>query len=292
MQRTLHIMFLVLVFCSLSLAQAADQWSAVAKKLGKEGKLSGEVYKVSFPRTDLHVRKGDTTIQPALALGSWAAFHKEGAVTVVDGDLVLLTQEMNPVISALQAGGLRITGIHNHLIGENPRLMYVHFFGVNNNAEQLADAVHSALGKTATPMSAAKSPAKKQQSKPAWQATLEKELRSTGTANGEVVSFNFARPEAVQMEGHDMPGAMGMATAINFQPSPKGVAATGDFVLISSEVNPVIRALRDNGIEVEALHNHLLDDTPDLFFVHFWGEGTPEQVAKGLRQALDKVKTK
>ncbi|HTK95636.1 MAG TPA: DUF1259 domain-containing protein [Terriglobales bacterium] len=256
----------------------------VAKALGREGKAQDGVYKVSFPRSDLNISIGGTKLQPALALGSWAAFRMEGSDAVTDGDLVLTTAEVNPVISALQRSGIDVTGVHNHLIGETPRVMYVHFFG-KGDAAKLAQGLHDALAATRTPMGPAPAP------KPADlgfdQKKIEGTLGKSGAANGKVLAFSFARPHPIAMRGAQLSPPMGMATAINFQQSPKGVAATGDFVVDANQVNGVIKALRAADIAVTAVHNHLLEAEPETVFIHFWAEGPADQVAQGLKAALD-----
>lgn len=284
--RTTLVVVLAVLLAAAAGAQGAPgaSWDMVAKALGREGKAQDGVYKVSFPRSDLNVSIGGTKLQPALALGSWAAFRMEGSDAVTDGDLVLTTAEVNPVISALQRSGIDVTGVHNHLIGETPRVMYVHFFG-KDDAAKLAQGLHDALAATRTPMGPAPAP------KPADlgfdQKKIEGTLGKSGAANGKVLAFSFARPHPIAMRGAQLTPPMGMATAINFQQSPKGVAATGDFVVDANQVNGVIKALRAADIEVTAVHNHLLEAEPETVFIHFWAEGPADQVAQGLKTALD-----
>jgi hypothetical protein len=276
---------LLLLLCIASFCQSttADEWAAVPKALGKSGKLQDGVYKVSFPRTDLDVHIGATKVEPGAGLGSWIAFRKTSTGAITDGDLVLLSGEVNPVISALQAGGFEVTAIHNHLIGEEPQVMYVHFFG-HGDLANLLSALKSALAQT-------KTPAGETASRPTQvfhdQKVIETALGKAGTVNGNVLAFGFARPHPISMHKEMLPPPMGMATAINFQPSQQGVAATGDFVLKESEVAGVVSALRKGNILVTAMHNHLLDDEPRMVFVHFWAEGPAESVAKSLRVAVD-----
>jgi uncharacterized protein DUF1259 len=275
------------VAASAQSAPAAGPWEGVAQALGRAGTLAGGVYKVGFPRRDLTVTVGDTRVETALALGGWAAFRMDGNDAVTDGDLVLTTDEVNPVLSALQANGLDVTAVHNHLLGESPRVMYVHFFG-RGDAVKLAQALRAALAETKTPLGPA--PAAKPAPLGFDPQPVERILGKPGTPNGAVLSFGFARPHIIAMRGAELPPAMGMATAINFQASPKGVAATGDFVLDANQVNAVIKALRAGGVEVTAVHNHLLEGAPETVFIHFWAEGPAEQVAGALRRALDAAK--
>ena len=276
--------FVWVLFSSAAFAQGDAEWAAAAKALGRAVKLQDCIYKVSFPRTDLKVRMGTTWLEPAAGLGSWMAFRKSENGVVTDGDLVLTADEVNPVVSALLDGGLEVTAIHNHLIGEEPQVMYVHFFG-RGQLRSLSQALKEGLSKTKTPVGAV---AAVNQNPPfAKQKEIEQTLGKSGTVNGKVLAFSFPRSKAITMHHQMLPPAMGMATAMNFQPSPKGVAATGDFVLLDHEVDATVKSLRKDGIMVTAMHNHLLDDEPRMVFVHFWAEGGAENVASGLRRALD-----
>jgi hypothetical protein len=268
--------------------QSESDWAAVPKTLGKAGKAQDGIYKVSFPRSDLDVHIGQTKVEAAAGLGSWMAFRKSGSGVISDGDLVLLPAEVNPVISALQAGGFEITAIHNHLIGEEPEVMYVHFFGRSDLPASL-NTLKSALNQTKTPTGELTP----QPARPfPDQKIIETAMGKPSSVNGSVLAFSFARPHSIMMHKETLPPAMGMATAINFQPSPKGVAATGDFVLREDEVARVVSALRKGDVLVTAMHNHLLDDEPRMVFVHFWAEGSAESVAKSLKTALDAAAAK
>jgi Domain of Unknown Function (DUF1259) len=272
-------------------AQTPIDWTKVGEALGKAGAVQpGEVYKVGMPRGDLHVTLGGVQIKPALALGSWVGFKQTGPNEVTAmGDLVLLENEVGLVTAKLQAGGIEQTAIHNHLLHETPHVMYVHIRG-HGDGVKIATAIHAALALTKTPLGAA---AGKPESLDLDIAQVHQILGRSGTVNGGVYQVSVPRAETVTEEGMDVPPAMGVATALNFQPTPGQKAAiTGDFVLISSEVNPVIRTLQQNGIEVTALHSHMLDESPRLFFMHFWANDDPIKLAKGLRAALDKMNVK
>lgn len=253
--------------------------------LGRSGTLKDGVYKVAFPRSDLKVKVDGVEIKPGLALGSWAAFKAAGEHAILMGDLVLLEDEINPVISRLEANGIEVSALHNHLLHETPQVMYLHIMG-HGDPQQLARGLKDALALSATPLG---KPAAAQESKSGnddWRR-IEAVLGRKGTAKSGVLQFSVPRQEKINMaDGSAIPPFMGTATAINFQESPKGVATTGDFVLVAREVNPVIRALRKAGIQVTALHSHMLDDNPRLFFMHFWGNGDPAILAGGLREAL------
>ncbi len=270
-------------------ASGALDTAAIDQALGLTGQVQGDVYRVGMPRTDLNVTVHGIVIKPGLALGSWAAFRRAGNRAVVHGDLVLTEAEINPVISALQDGGLQITALHNHLIEETPSLMYVHYWGEGAEAT-LARALRAALQTTKTPLAPAPAPAAGAPAvDPGFDAdAIQRVLGKTGTVRGGVLAISVPRPEKIMMMGVELPPAMGMATALNFQSAGNGkVAATGDFVMIDDEVNPIAKALRAHGIAITALHNHMLHGTPVLYFMHFWAEDTPQNVAAGLRAAMD-----
>ena len=271
--------------------QKPIDWTRVGEALGKAGAVQpGDVYKVGMARGDLHVTVGGVQLRPALALGSWVGFKQTGQNEVVAmGDLVLLENEVGPVTAKLQAGGIEQTAIHNHLLHETPHVMYVHIRG-HGDGVKIAAAIHAALALTKTPLGAA---AGKPESLDLDTAQVHQILGQSGTVNGGVYQVSVPRADAITEDGMDVPPAMGVATALNFQPTPgKKAAITGDFVLISSEVNPVIRTLQQNGIEVTALHSHMLDESPRLFFMHFWANDDALKLAKGLRAALDKMNVK
>jgi Domain of Unknown Function (DUF1259) len=264
--------------------------AAIDKALGLAGQMQGDVYRVGMPRTDLSVAVHGITIKPGLALGSWAAFRQAGPQAVIHGDLVLTEAEINPVISKLQEGGLQITALHNHLIEETPSLMYLHYWGQGNDAA-LARALRAALQTTKTPMTTAPPPAA--QPDPGFDVdAMQKALGRSGSVRGGVLAMSVPRPEKITMMGVELPPAMGMATALNFQSAGAGkVAATGDFVMGDDEVNPIAKALRSHGIAITALHNHMLHGSPTLYFMHFWAEDTATNVAAGLKAALDLLKS-
>jgi hypothetical protein len=271
-------------------AGGAD-WKAVGQALGKEGSMQpGDVYKVSLPRSDLQVTAGGVRIKPALALGSWVAFKRMGDAAMVMGDLVLTEDEVTPVMTKLQEGGVEQTALHNHVLRESPRVMYMHI-GAHGDPVRIARAIHDALALSKTPMTTlTPAPAGGAQDLGVDTKRLDQLMGQSGKVNGGVYQFSIPRAEAVTDGGMEVPPSMGLATAINFQPTGGGKAAiTGDFVLTASEVNPVIRALRDGGIEVTALHSHMLTESPRLFFMHFWANDDAQKLARGLRAALDKM---
>jgi hypothetical protein len=272
----------------------ATDWKAVAQALGKEGSMQpGDVYKVSLPRSDLQVTAGGVQVKPGLALGGWVAFKQTGSQAMVMGDLVLTEDEVTPVMTKLQEGGVEQTALHNHVLHESPRVMYMHIHAAGD-AVKIAKAIHDALTLTKTPLTAPPAaPAGGDQDIGIDTKQLDQIMGQTGKVNGGIYQYGVPRAEAVTDDGMEVPPAMGVATSINFQPTGGGKAAiTGDFVLVASEVNPVIKALRDNGIEVTALHSHMLTENPRLFFMHFWANDDAQKLAHGLRAALDKVNIK
>ena len=276
-----------------ALGAAEPDWGAVNTALGRAAKVQDDgTRRFGFPRTDLHVVKDGVSIEAPLALGSWAAFHglPDGAVMAM-GDLVLQAAEVNPVVSALQAGGFEVMAIHNHLIGETPPVTYVHF-AAHGRADEVARSLKAALEKTATPLGPPAAAAPPPAGESVLLQRVEETLGHKGAMAGRVLQVSVARPETIQENGMEVPASMGMAIALNFQPAGERVATTGDFVLVASEVNPVVRELRSRGFEVTALHSHMLAETPRLFFLHFWGLDTPEAIGAALKAALGKTAAK
>ncbi len=276
-------------FSTVALSQEID-WQKVDDAFGRKPAVSGDVHRYGFPRTDLAVTLDGVAIKPALALGGWIALKPAHGGAMVMGDLVLLESEINPVMLKLIEGGLQITAVHNHLLRASPATFYMHVGGHGDPAS-MAAVIRDALGTSKTPLAtpAAAGPA------PALDldtAQLDQLIGAKGQANGGVYQFGVPRRDPIMEGGMQIApvGPMGLATGINFQPTGGGKAAiTGDFVLSGDEVNPVINALRTNGIEVTAVHSHMLDEQPRLFFLHFWANDDAIKLARGLRAALDKT---
>jgi hypothetical protein len=282
----------VVLSASASVAAAQGGWDAVAKAIGRSGtEMPGGVYRVGIPRSDLTVTVDGVQLKPALALGSYAVFENAGKEAMVMGDLVLLQEEVNPVMKKLIEQGIEITAIHNHVLRATPQVMYMHYQG-HGDAAKLAAAVRSALQESKTPLEPPAKAGAQPQIDLDTQA-IESKLGAKGTANGGVLAFSIPRAQPIKEHGMTVPPAMGLGIAINFQPTGNGKAAiTGDFVLVAKEVNPVLKALRDNGIEVTALHSHMLDEQPRLFFMHFWANDDAQKLADGLKAALAKAQVK
>jgi hypothetical protein len=298
MRFTIHALslhFAALIGCCLlsgsSAGAAAPAWKAVEQALGKPGQVqAGDVFRVGMPRTDLSVNVKGVPVKAGFALGSYAAFRQVGDQAMVMGDLVPLDQEVPGVMSGLFSGGLEVTAVHNHLNEISPHVMYMHYEG-HGDAVQLARALRQALAASATPLGGG-APAGAPGGAPAIDAKqIEQTLGRPGRdIGGGVFQVVVPRAEAITENGMSLLPAMGIATVLNFQPLDGGKAAiTGDFVLVDKEVNPVARALRQHGIDVTAIHNHGLLDTPRLFYVHFWAVESPVTLAQGLKAALDQT---
>ena len=265
---------------------APIDWSLVDSAMGRTGASQpGDVHRYGMPRSDLRVTARGVAIRPPFALGSWLAMAAHGTGVVAMGDMVLTEDELGPVIRRLQEGGVEQTAIHHHITHESPRVLYVHVHA-HGDPVTIARTVRDALALTGTPASSP--PAAAPVTLDLDSAAVSRALGHDGRGNGGVYQVNVPRAEVIRSGGMDVPPSMGLGTAINFQPVGSGGAAiTGDFVLLGSEVNPVIRALHANGIEVTSLHSHLLDEEPRLFFMHFWAVDDAITLARGLRAALD-----
>jgi hypothetical protein len=268
-------------------AAANVDWNAVGQAIGKKGEMKDGVYRVGLPRKDLEVTSGGVKIEPSLALGSYAAFvPMPNGEAMVMGDLVLTEDELNPVVSSLQENGLAQTAVHKHLPEQDPPVWWQHFEGTGDPVE-LAQAVNEALSLTGTPMEASSSEPK---DLGLDTARLDEIIGRKGENTGTTYNFSVPRAEPVSVDGVEVPASAGVATALNFQPTGGGKAAiNGDFVMTEEEVDPVLRTLRENGIEVVALHNHTLGEEPRLFYTHFWANDDAEKLAEGLKAALDKT---
>jgi hypothetical protein len=270
-------------------AKAETDWSIVDTVLTRKGAVSGEVHRYGLPRSDLNVSVDGVTLKPGFALGGWIAFEPMGDKAMMMGDLVLTESEINPVMSKLLTEGLQVTALHNHLLRASPPTFYMHVAGTGDPA-QLARLVRTALEESKTPFDIKPPAAAASVSIDFDTAKVDAAIGHKGKANGGVYQFGIPRADDIKMDGMAIPGAMGTAIAINFQPTGGGKAAiTGDFVALSSELNPLITALRDNGIEVTAIHNHMVGDEPRAFFVHFWANDDALKLANGLGAALKTV---
>lgn len=265
-------------------AQGAP-WDSVGKVLrAPPTAITGGV-RYNLPRTDLTVRVGDVVVAPAIALVSWVGFGVIGADTVVMGDLVVTANELRSVLAQLEADGVAVTAVHNHLVGETPQVIYVHYEG-RGSTLVLAEGLARALGRTGVPRPvrpAAPAPVSIDT------ALVFRELGARGRANGAVVQVGFVLvPDTVRLRGHTVPAALAYGTPINVQAvSASRAVATGDFAITAARLDAVLDALARSGITATAVHSHLVGEAPTLYYIHFWGDGPLAEIVRGLRAALD-----
>lgn len=290
MHKLLPIAIAAAVLASVTAHAQQIEWEKVDAAFGRKAGVSGNVHRYGFPRSDLSVTLDGVSIKPGLALGGWIAMKPAHGGAMAMGDLVLLEPEINPVISKLLEGGLQVTAVHNHLLRASPATFYLHVGG-HGDPGKMAAVIRDALSMSKTPLTApaasAAAPASDLDT-----AQLDQAIGAKGQVNGGILQYSVPRAEPVSEMGETLspPGPLGVATGINFQPTGSGKAAiTGDFVLLGSEVNPVVQALRGNGIEVTAIHSHMLDEQPRLFFLHFWANDDAAKLARGIRAALDQT---
>ena len=288
MKLKLTLLTLVAAVAFPAFAKAADiDWKKVDAALGKTAAVSGEVHRYGLPRSDLHVTLDGVTIKPALALGGWVAFAPMHGEAMVMGDLVLLETEITPVMTKLLEGGLEITAIHNHILRASPATFYMHVGG-HGDPEKMAAVIRSALSASKTPFDAPATTAGPAPTVDLDTAKLDQIIGAKGAANGGVYQFGVPRRDPAMESGMQVSSPLGGANAINFQPTGNGKAAiTGDFLVTGGEVNPLIRALRARDIEVTAIHSHMLDEQPRMFFIHFWANDEALKLARNVRTALE-----
>lgn len=291
LRRRLWLFVACFLFLPFAVRSQGVSTAPIDQALGRPGQKTGDVYKVGFPRTDLHVTVHGLAIKPGLALGSWAAFTGSDDNAMVMGDLVLLEDELAPVMDRLRASGFEITAIHNHLIDETPHVLYMHYMG-HGAAAQLATSLQAALATSKTPLGRSAA-AGEEPAAPAWVSAVQDGVGRKGTFKGGVLSYGVPRSDRITMNGMTVASAAGVAEAINFQAADSGqVATTGDFVLTAAEVNPVLSELRTHHIAVTALHSHMLTEEPRLFFMHFWAVDDPQSIGAGIQAALSRVAVK
>ncbi len=270
-----------------NIAWGAD-FKDVEKILGVPGQMQEGAVVFSFPRTDIHVRIDGEPVPTAFGFGSWTAWKDMGSQSMVMGDLVLLQKEINPVISALAEADINVTAIHNHFLGEEPRIMYMHIDGMGIPSA-LARGIRNALDKTGTPM--APQAASTAPPPPLTLDTkrIEEIIGHPGKAGGGIFKIVLGR-SGVKMGGVELTASMGLNTWAAFIGTNERAHVAGDVAMTASEVNKVIRALRKGGIDLAAVHNHMLDEQPRIFFLHYWGTGPAEKLAQSVREAFDQAK--
>ncbi len=280
---------------ALALAFLAPQLSTaeIDAVLQRKGSLNGGVYRVTFPRRDLDVRIGTMRLEAGFALTTWAAFvpmaGHQSRFAMLMGDFVATESELPAAQSALLENGIGVTGVHNHVVGERPGIVYMHYSAKGEPAK-LAGALLAALKTTGTPLGELSPP--KAMREPDW-SEVDAILGFKGARNGRVLNVSIPRADPILHEGEPLTAPSGANSSINLQWIEKDLAAiTSDLVLIADEVEPVVRALHRAGITVTALHNHMLYDEPRTFHLHAWATGRPAELARGMRSALDRMKVK
>jgi len=266
-------------------ASLGAPWDSVERILRTSGAATGGYYRYGWPRRDLTLRIGDVTVPPALALGAWAGFAGDPADATMMGDLVLMSGELKPVLAELARLRIEVTAIHNHLVGEQPQITYVHFHG-QGNALELAARLDRVLALTGAPRPVAAAPA---QPVTIDTALVFGTLGLTGRAQGTVAQVSTVLVLGpVTMHGRPVTPALGYGSPINVQlVGPGRAVATGDFALLGSKVAPVLEALAAHGITATAVHSHLVDEQSTIYYMHFWADGPLPDVLRGLRAALD-----
>jgi len=282
----MHAAILVVLFAqSLDTARIETLTGAKGALDEKEG-----VFKVSVPRTDLAVTAAGVRMTPPLGLTSWAAFKRAGDQAVVMGDLVLLEDQVNPVMSVALDQGLEVTALHNHFFWDTPKVMFMHIGGMGNEAS-LATAVGRVFARMSE-TAGGKGESPRADLDPARTSLdpkkIEAILGAQGTLAGGVYKVVIGR--TTRMHGHEMAAAMGVNTWAAFAGSDGQAVVDGDFAMLEPELQGVLKALRRAGISVVAIHHHMAGEEPRILFLHYWGLGRTEDLARGLRSALDRTR--
>jgi hypothetical protein len=277
--------FIIGMIPTLSSAQTTGDFRDVEQILGVTGQMQEGAFVVSFPRSDIRVTIYGESVPTAFGFGSWTAWKSVGNEMMVMGDLVLLEKEINPVISALAEANINVTALHNHFLGEKPRIMYMHIHGVGD-ARALTNGIRKALDHTATPRS-------HPVATNAFPALDTKKIKQIighpGHAGAGVFKITVGCT-GVKTHGVELTSSMGLNSWVAFIGTNERAHVAGDIAMLANEVNPVIRALRKHGIRILAVHNHMLDEEPRIFFLHYWGTGKAENLARAFRDALGQTK--
>src|SRR5262249_7351955 len=274
-----------------ALAAPGPDTTRIEQLTGAHGALDAKtgVFKVSVPRSDLSVQVAGVRIPPSMGLTSWAAFEAADSDTMVMGDVVLLEDQVNPVMSVALDNGLDVTALHNHFLWESPRVMFMHIGGIGDEA-QLAGAVGKVFAKIKE-TSAGHGEAPKSQIDPAASTLDPKRIDAILGATGELKDgvYKVTIGRTTRMAGHEAGSAMGVNTWAAFAGSNENAVVDGDFAMLESELQGVLKALRAAGINIVAIHQHMSGEEPRILFLHYWGLGSTESLARGLRTALDRT---
>lgn len=278
------IFILFICFSTNPVFSHAKDWGQVQKVFGQKGIQQGNTIRINLPRTDLKVKINGMAIDPYMALAGYVSFTPMHDHSMMMCTMVLLQSEVEPVIKKLIANNIEITGLHNHLSGENPRIMYLHCNG-HRDAVKLAKGFKSALTTTKTPLSIKSAT---QKTNINWK-NVESILGLKGKKQGSLIMFTIPRADKIYDMGTEIPTLMGVGQSVSMQKVGNKAISIGDFVVTANEVNPVLKALENNGIRVTSIHNHMLNENPRTFCLHYWGYDNPDKLAKGLRAALNKI---
>jgi hypothetical protein len=291
---------IVLLFCFIGASNAGHQdragpsWTAVEQALGMKGTvLPDGVFMVELPRDDIQVSIGDVTLDRPMALHSFMAFMDMGSQgSMVMGDLVLQPHELLAVQGSLLRDGLEITAIHNTLVGETPQVYDVHFGG-RGDPVKIASKVRAALESAKVPYRISGVGQSDFMQSTIDTRSIDAVMGVKGTYEDGIVHYSVPRADKIMEGGMEVPQSMDVATSLKLQPLPGNkVAAAGEYVLLASEVQPVMRALNSAGITITATHTHMLTEEPRLFYLHLWAVGDAVTIAKGLREAIDQTNVK
>ncbi|HET7224595.1 MAG TPA: DUF1259 domain-containing protein [Candidatus Eisenbacteria bacterium] len=283
--------FTVVALATTSHHSASPLDTALIERLtGTRGRLDRTegVFKVSAPRSDLSVTVGGVKLSPPSGLTSWAAFQPIESGVMVMGDMVLTEDQVNPVMSTALDNGLEVTALHNHFLGENPRVMFMHVGGAGS-LQHVAEAVGKVLARLERPGT----PPKTADIDPARSRLEPDELAAILGHRGELAGgvYKVTVGRTARMHGHSVGNAMGVNTWAAFSGSMDRALVDGDFAMHESELQPVLRALRHANIEIVAIHQHMTGETPRIVFLHYWGIGRAEDLARGVRAALDQTRS-
>jgi hypothetical protein len=263
--------------------------AAIERLAGVKGELNDKegVFKVSVPRSDLDVTVAGVKMTPPLGLTSWAAFQQAGDQAMVMGDMVLLEDQVNPVMSIALENGLEVTALHNHFFWDSPKVMFMHIGGMGDEAK-LAGAVGKVFA-TIKETSDGKGEVPGVELSPAQTSLDPKAIEDVLGVKGQLASgvYKVTLGRTTTMHGHEVGNTMGVNTWAAFAGSDAQAVVDGDFVMLEPEVQPVLKALRGGGINIVAIHHHMLEDSPRTVFLHYWGVGPTRQLAQGLKAALD-----
>jgi hypothetical protein len=287
------LVFSLTIYFHSAIAQAnAVDTATIEKVMGLKGKSNNGEYKITVPQNDLSIEVDGFKIIPAMGLGTWIAFTPSKDGTMIMGDIILTETDLKPVQQEVIKQGLTISAIHNHFVRNRPNIMYMHIGG-SGSVEIMAQKAKAILDKVKEVRGG--DPAKGTASSDAVTNTIDIKgldaiIGYKGEMNKGVYKYTIGRPD-VKLTEHGAPVStfLGFNTWAAFQGTPDHAAVAGDFTMLEDEVAPVIKALVENGIEVVAVHNHMTHEQPRIFFLHYWGVGNAEQLAKGLRAALDQT---